>query len=529
VPELGRTPGLANDCPQKETGQSLLLETQNYTRENLTPVVLENLSRGQLVWSYTGHANKNQITTEGLLIHRPTFSISFQDMRRINNVGRPFIFHGFACHLNEFEHVNEGRNGESIGEVLLLSATGGSIASVASSGYEWAHLNDDSQIAVTSTLFWDIPRDPVTGRPMRLLSHATYSGLIQLALDNAFNSQHLELMRTYVVLGDPALRIDFAVPWFEVTRDGEPVDAGSPLTAVSLQEPVAFEAEVGDDADLGTIAVYDGERRLDASELTITLPSDEETGARMATVVFTTTLRLGSYDIRIEAEDWAGRMSSVALPVRFESAFASMATCFAGEEAGGIRPLSPSGGNRIDAGEAIQAVVQSPVPLVPENLRAEIDGAVIEEARVEPVDDEGYFWRVEADRIWEEGEHVFGVRAERDGQAVVRTVPFEVSGGSLQLEGRPFFYPNPAERGAGALHFEITRGARSGQVTVYTVRGRRVLRTPVNCNAGRNSFSWDLTDDTGDAVANGVYLFVLDLEGFDGERVRHLEKVAVSR
>lgn len=522
VPELGRNPG-NGDCPTDKQ-----LATQDYVREHITPLVLKELSEGALIWSFTGHANKNQMTTEGLLMHRPRFSASSRDMDRVNNLGKPFIFHGFACHLAEFEHAAEGRNGESIGEVLLLAPNRGSIASVASTGYEWAYLNEDAQIAVTSPLFWDIPRDPETGRPQRILGPSTTCGLLTLAIETG-RPDIQSMLRTYTLLGDPALRVDFAAPHFSVEVGGEPFEEGAALTAASLEDSLTITATISDDTDVSTIRVFDGDRELDPEELSLTNPTAGGTGRQLFELSFRTALRLDTYAVTIEAADWYGRANTFALPVVFGAEFFSSPTCFAAETHGDSRRMTSGGENRIESSEAVRAEIESPVPLEAGAFTLLLDSEPLADPAISGLDEEGRRWQIDAVRIWEEGQHQLTVRTETAGQAVDRSIGFTVSGEPLDLVQRPFCYPNPVEREGAALFYELTRGAREGEISIYTVSGRRVLRRAADCNAGKNRFTWNLRDDAGDEVANGVYLLVLDLDGFEGESVHHMERIAVTR
>jgi hypothetical protein len=69
-------------------------------------------------------------------------------------------------------------------------------------------------------------------------------------------------------------------------------------------------------------------------------------------------------------------------------------------------------------------------------------------------------------------------------------------------------------------------------VSIYTVSGRRVLRAETSGFAGRNAFRWNLRDEAGDAVANGIYLVVLEVEGLDGKTVSNRsdpERMAITR
>jgi flagellar hook assembly protein FlgD len=74
-------------------------------------------------------------------------------------------------------------------------------------------------------------------------------------------------------------------------------------------------------------------------------------------------------------------------------------------------------------------------------------------------------------------------------------------------------YPNPFSSGT-SFTFSLS-GSRSpdgGKISVYTVAGRRVLRRELNdLRVGFNRVEWDGRDDDGDEIANGTYLYRLEV------------------
>lgn len=81
-------------------------------------------------------------------------------------------------------------------------------------------------------------------------------------------------------------------------------------------------------------------------------------------------------------------------------------------------------------------------------------------------------------------------------------------------------YPNPAG-GAVRISCSLGEGHERGALKVYTVTGNLVKTFPVS---GTNGLNWDLKDEQGKPVANGVYLLRLE-----GAGVPISEKVVVMR
>ena len=507
VQALGRTLTV-NDCPN-------LLRTSQYARENVRPLILADLSRGWLLCEYTGHANKNIITTEQTLWNYPELGITGRDLDRVNNLGKPFVFYGYACHLNEFEYAREKKKGQCIGEYLLFTPNRGAVASFGSTGYEWLPTNPAAQIYTTRALFWNLPRDPRTGRPRRLLGETVTRALVANAMEHGLIHQWKEMLRTYLLLGDPAMRVDVRPADFRVEVNGTPFEEGR-LTAASFDDSLAVAVTVSDDVDVSSIRVLDGGAELPPSRLAVTPPDSAAEGAQTYRASFRIALRLGTYDVVVEAADWTGHASRAVLPVVFEAAFAAEGS-----------PLDPAGGNRLDPDQAITVRVSSPVPLSANAFELQLDEEPIP-FRAGSLDEAGREWTVSAERIWPGGAHRLVLRTTGGGRTVERSVPFTVSTEELSLLD-VYCYPNPCEGGETSLIYELNRSARRASLSIYAVSGRRVLRRELPTRAGRNAFAWRLQDEAGDEVGNGVYLFLLRIEGFDGERIRRLERVAVTR
>ncbi len=512
VATLNRHPGSPSDCPLLAG----LNAATSYTRSKVTPLMLQELSQGALTWEYHGHANKNQMATEALFQHYP--KLTTRDFDKINNVGKPFIFFGYACHLNEFEHAKEKTFGDGMGEVLVLAGNRrGAIASIASTGYEWLHITPDAQRYTTRALFWNLPRDPATGRPRRILGEAMTRAWAACALENGDGADWREMFRTYVTLGDPALRVDIAGPGFQVNVNGETVTDGTPLVAASFSDTLRIDAAVSDDVDVSTIRVLDGETELPAERLTIVKPGSLDDGAQSYQVAFATTLRLGSYDISVVARDWTGRETRFVLPVSLDIAAL----------ADGKR-LERDCSSVVDLAATIRFEVDSPVPLGEENFQVAADDTAVT-AILAPVDETRRQWTVEVNRVWGAGQHdiVLRIQDEAGGEVSFGRC-FTVSSGDTQLLST-YFYPNPCEGRDGALYYTLNQSVKRARLNVYAVSGRRVRRDDLPTSVGQNAFVWDLRDEAGDRVANGVYLFLLDLEGYDGRKIRRLERVAVTR
>jgi hypothetical protein len=118
---------------------------------------------------------------------------------------------------------------------------------------------------------------------------------------------------------------------------------------------------------------------------------------------------------------------------------------------------------------------------------------------------------------------------DHDGRIVnLKTDPLEIRIGSpvaLQLHAVAAT-PNPA---AGkTVEFSAQgEGIRGIKVEVYDLAGRRVFASQ---EVVGNRLGWQMRDDRGQEVANGVYLYAIAVHGFNGEVVRsEVQKLVILR
>jgi hypothetical protein len=68
-------------------------------------------------------------------------------------------------------------------------------------------------------------------------------------------------------------------------------------------------------------------------------------------------------------------------------------------------------------------------------------------------------------------------------------------------------YPNPVRVYAGASRVTFDRITQPLRLRIYDMQGALVTETTLD--GGASTFSWDLTNDEGDMVASGVYVYLL--------------------
>ena len=67
------------------------------------------------------------------------------------------------------------------------------------------------------------------------------------------------------------------------------------------------------------------------------------------------------------------------------------------------------------------------------------------------------------------------------------------------------------------------------RINVYSVSGRKVASLSGAADLGPNQVAWDMKDERGDVVANGVYLFRVALQGAGGGKPDKVDRLIVHR
>lgn len=88
-------------------------------------------------------------------------------------------------------------------------------------------------------------------------------------------------------------------------------------------------------------------------------------------------------------------------------------------------------------------------------------------------------------------------------------------------------FPNPA-RLSSSFRYRLNRAATSLSIKIFDMEGRHVRTLAGGVGAGRNDVVWDLTDNRGDGVANGVYQARVTATGAD-TKTRDNLRVVVQR
>lgn len=204
-----------------------------------------NVENGVLVMNYTGHGGETGWADEGIL--------TVQEIDSWTNYDNMPVFMTATCEFSRYDDPNR----ISAGEHVFLNPVGGGIALFTTTRLANAGTNIGLTIYFYDTLF-----SKTNGEYPRfgdVIAHAK----------NKISSSDSKLIRNFVLLGDPALRL--AYPKYNViTTHINGLETGSVIDTISAMTPVEIKGIVADESGNklsgfnGTVdvKVFDKERTL---------------------------------------------------------------------------------------------------------------------------------------------------------------------------------------------------------------------------------------------------------------------------
>jgi hypothetical protein len=499
-------------------GTDILREATDSTRQYFTPYLNRTLNDGCLFFSFQGHASRSNLTTEAGFSN---FS-QYQDVDSLRS-DRNHIFFGVGCHISDFALMMEysmsglhGPNGDCLTEQLLFKSRAGAVGTYASTGYEYLLENKYYCTTVHEVIFQRPPADETP-------PDNTYTGA-RWILGEAFAAAEIEHLNKasyawaqvfrYVLLGDPMLRVDPGPPlmaleadWGDGMREieSDTLRSGGRSNTCDLRFTVSDVVALGD-IDLSV----DGEDRT--SSLTVTPTVDEGldfSRGYEARLDYTVSLEEHSLVFRVHSPD--GR----------EVGYKELHAALSMDLYNGSTRIPP-GGESPARGE-FTLRMRFPVWLesAPEII---LDGLPMDGAQVgAPDPQDSTIWEAGFTREFPAGGHSLTVRVgefEAD-------YPFSVGGSGLVMDA--FNFPNPFSEGTN-ICFSLNIDADAGKIRIYNVSGLLIREIAIPRNllgaappGAPNAFWWDGRDLAGDRVANGTYIYVIDIEK-EGETVSHTGK-----
>ena len=120
----------------------------------------------------------------------------------------------------------------------------------------------------------------------------------------------------------------------------------------------------------------------------------------------------------------------------------------------------------------------------------------------------------------------FKVSDNAGNRKVIKFTAIIKSTGELKIM-RALNYPNPVKGNWTKFRFYLTDKADI-KILIYTIKGRLVKKIELSGYPGFNEIMWDLRDDFGDIVSNGVYLYEIKAKG-KGQIAKCRGKIVILR
>lgn len=282
--------------------------TVSFVRSDVTPLLLDELTEGAVIFNFQGHANRSQLTHEQVLVDPDLTPWGEEpDFDSILNDGRPFIFFGFACSVSDFAKYSEGEKDDCFSEQLLhLSDSRGAVATYASTGLEYLDPNAVFNEKIFEAFFLDpTPDGPPESYfwPRWTLGGILGKSVVKYITETGYSTA----ARTFILFGDPLMHLEMSPPTIRVTIDGEPYFSGDYLEATEEDQTVRIIAEIVDEveidpSDISIVETDLGE--VPREDYTVEALIDTSASqSRQYRVTYETPIRAWFYDIEISATD----------------------------------------------------------------------------------------------------------------------------------------------------------------------------------------------------------------------------------
>lgn len=515
--------------------------------------ILKNVNEGVVMWNYIGHGSPFKISDESVLID--------SDAGVFTNATRPGLFVAASCDVGKYHDPRV----LSLGERLVMNPAGGSLAVISATEIAFSGENGVLNLNLYRSLFL---RDTVAAGTGQY--HVGISEALLGAKTGSTNSQK------YQVMGDAGSRLNLPRFWVELTLKDA---GGTPVDTLRRGEVVRFDGRILDRPN-GTLIPYTGSTAIliedsapnDISPQCVIGPACLGVGYRYrAAPAFRGDARVqngtftGEFVVPLDAIlGKRGRIrgyvsgdaigTATAVDGAGSEPFALISgTPPSGDEEGPSIGLSFAGGSTSVRPDAVLRIDLSD----PHGIL--ITGHTLQNGIIVTIDgnsntrvDVTSSFRYSANS-YQTGTASFTLPGLAPGAHNIRVsaadnlasginaaqhrssaaIDFEVSAQPVLAVRRAFLFPNPARSGGpgGGGQFVIDAPGDSVNVLIhlYTVTGRLIRTLKAFGGQGQIQIPWDGLDQEGDRLANGTYLFMVQVNGREDDGTSSARSRAVGQ
>jgi len=515
-----------------------LSDTRLMTASGPTPLLISRLSQGGLVAHYQGHANAYVLTSEYWMEDRND-GVGRLDVAKIGNTDKPWVFMGLGCHIADWAQntvlTNTRAQESCIAEKFLQKSRSGASATYASSGYEYITENRVFGEYIFRRWMLNPPTTRTVGGDVQFPSRWVLGELMWYAEADIYSVLPTrfvqEMVAQYVILGDPLMGLDAGPPQVAATLVGNPdqeISGEADVFATDATNVRTVNLVAKDEAGIDRIQVTDSQgNNLTAGNVTESLPP----GAQNQQIVnYSVQVPVAPYDHDVTIEVW-------------------------------------DTGGSLDTDRHYQLLLH-----LPQTAEFSIDGSTIDPATfVFPAESPLNFSAAVTSAAW-----LLGYDPSTDFALTSETLtlsniefllaknqqltanftatsatqnPDDQHKVTLTIDGYPtdlviqagtgaevsatigavYNFPNPMSDSTRFI-FESGLAGGSGTVRVFSVAGRPVANIAFRFNGGGSGIvDWDGRDNAGDQMANGTYLYRVEIETSEGLVASDMQRLVMMR
>lgn len=510
-----------------------------YTATEPNRVLLEALNQGGLVANYQGHANQYVLSSEYWMQDMPTIPNQRVDTSLLTNTNRPWFFMGLGCHIADWaqnpvksDQVPQER---SIGEKLLLRTATGASGVYASSGFEFITANRVFGESIFSR--WaSRPPTPATagpggslpGRSRWVLGELLWAAEADVAAAHPVSYPYPDMLAQYVLLGDPLMTLDGGEPLVDAVLHGvadEPVSGTVALSALDAGNVRTLSITARDEAGIDRLVVVDDQGVDVTSSVAVeTLPAGAANTQR-ADYALTVPIRPYDHALTVKVYD-----TGAALPADRHWELTLDMPQTARFTADG-QDLDPASFVFVTGVPVVFHGTVTSAAWITEAMAKSLTSGTLELSNVSFGLDKGHALTVDFTATAGTGASAAGhsVVLTIDGQATELVLQQAEDNGGVAGIGRVLNFPNPM---ADRTRFVIeTEQSGEGGISLWSVAGSAVARVLFTAAGGSDKVivEWDGRDARGDELANGTYLYRVEIAGPAGPVHSDVQRLVIMR
>jgi hypothetical protein len=505
-----------------------------------TPILIGKLSEGGLVAHYQGHANMYVLSSEYWLQDKND-GVARLDVAQLSNTDRPWVYMGLGCHIADWAQntvlTSTTPHERSLSEKFLIKPRSAASAAYASSGYEYISENRVFGEYIFRTWMVNPPSQRTVGGGAAMRSRWVLGELLWAAEADiyAVNPRTFiqEMVAQYVLLGDPLMGLDAGEPQVTATLVGNPdmeISGAVEISGIDGTNLRTINIVARDEAGIDRLTVVD-ENGMDvtAGIATESLPPGQSDHQE---VYYTLQVPVRPYDhdLRVQIWDTGGPL---ATDRHYE-----------------LTLLMPQTAEFVLDGEPIDPETF----IFPAGTPLTLTAVVTSAAWLRDYDPDSDFSLTSKDQtltltnvqyLLNKNQHLtvqFDAESATQNADDQHILVLAIDGFETELVlqqgtaaehfatiGKVYNYPNPMTESTRFV-FESGLNQGDGTIRVFSVAGRPVAQIPFRFpGGGVGIVDWDGRDQSGDEMANGTYLYRVEIKADSGVIVSDMQRLVMMR